>query len=122
MKNRDFLIWLHERLVTKEKVLSLYYEENKDLIYNVVGSTGKYKDVCTWTAGIFKNKEKAEIFLEECQEYCKNGLERIPDEKTGQSYPRYFDQEYIKRSPDKHLEFDYTGVLYELETEEVKWK
>ena len=87
-------------------------------VYRVVGSTGAYEDVMEWTAKVFKSLDEAEEFTKECQEYADSMMEPIEDE-YGVEYPKYYQYDYHKDSPDMNISMDYTGTYYGIEVLKV---
>jgi len=75
-----------------------------EIIYIVVGSTGKYADYAEWNVKAFRNRRDANLFAIECKTYAKDFME---------------DKTITIKSPDDFFEMDYTGTWYNIKELEL---
>jgi hypothetical protein len=84
-------------------------------VYAIVGETGEWEDSRKWISKVFLLKEKAELYMKECQDYADHMMEEVDD------FPKCFmDSPEDKSVPDKQLRIDYTGTKYSLVEYEVE--
>lgn len=85
-------------------------------IYIVIGNTGSYEDYHTWISKCFTNKQLAESFKSECQNYASE-LKIMYNTDPDKFWANEF--ELLKNSPDEFMRMDYTGTDYDIQEHEL---
>lgn len=75
------------------------------MVYVVFGETGQYEDRIEWPVKVFKEKKKAEDFMERANEYAEN-IYKAHQQKWGPRPIKF-------KSPfDPNLQMDRSGAHY----------